>query len=122
MTVQVIAARIDSRDPDRLDITRKSATGIGLSFAPSWELLGPFLRRRQRTPLTSEDWAEYVKGYTAEMRRSFRKRRADWDALLARERVVIVCFCVDPTRCHRTILGRDILPKLGALWLGEARR
>lgn len=45
-----------------------------------------------------------------------------WRALLARPRVVLACYCADPERCHRTILARDILPKLGATYRGELTR
>jgi len=67
----------------------------------------------------NETWLAYVDTYHAEMRESYRARRDAWDALLARRRVVLVCFCVDPERCHRTLLGRSILPKLGATYEGE---
>lgn len=67
----------------------------------------------------SEAWENYTKGYFDEMRASYRARRAEWDALLSRERVTLCCFCNDPQRCHRTLLARDILPKLGATYAGE---
>lgn len=37
--LRVHTARISYGGPDRLDITRKSGTGLGLVFAPSWDLL-----------------------------------------------------------------------------------
>lgn len=66
-----------------------------------------------------EAWDRYVPKFLEEMRASYRARRAEWDALLARERVTLCCFCNDPQRCHRTLLARDILPKLGATYAGE---
>jgi uncharacterized protein YeaO (DUF488 family) len=57
---------------------------------------------------------EYQVRYLAEMRRSYRTQRAAWDALLAREAVTLVCYCVDAARCHRRLLAAVILPKLGA--------
>lgn len=59
-------------------------------------------------------WSAYVAGYMDEMRASYREHRAAWDALLARVIVTLVCYCSDPEHCHRTLLKRDILPKLGA--------
>ena len=115
----VHTARISSSDPDRLDVTRKSGSELGKTFAPSWALLRPFLTRRAEGLLTPGDWEDYVVRYTDEMRASYRQHGAAWASLLGRERVVLVCFCVDPLQCHRTVLGRDILPKLGAAFAGE---
>jgi hypothetical protein len=53
-----------------------------------------------------------------EMRVSFVERRPAWKALLARDRVVLVCFCFDASHCHRTLLA-GILEKLGATVAGE---
>jgi hypothetical protein len=147
----VQTARIDCDNADRFDITRKSGGPTGEPFAPSWNTLGPVLKLRKeaeelakkgaaasRSKLSEEAklawtqgraverefqnaWARYIGEYTAEMRVSYRSHRAAWDALLARETVTLVCYCVDATHCHRTILGRDILPKLGAKYLGETQ-
>lgn len=119
MTLQVHTARIGLVDPDVLDVTRKSGSELGKSFAPSWALLRPFLAWRASGLLGPEDWEKYVDSYTAEMRQSFTRRRDDWRELLARSRVVLVCYCTDPLQCHRTILARDILPRLGAAYGGE---
>lgn len=111
--MNVYTSRIDilGRDPDALDITRAGAkarpSGPGVAFAPSWDLL----LRGKRGELTCEQ-------YTAEMRESYRRRRDDWRALLARERVVLCCYCTDPKQCHRSVFAR-ILAKLGARPLGE---
>lgn len=115
----VRTARISSGDPDRLDVTRQSGSELGKAFAPSWMLLRPFLAKRKADLLTERDWLDYVARYTDEMRTSFRRHGDAWESLLARERVVLVCFCTDPERCHRTVLGRDILTKLGAGFAGE---
>jgi hypothetical protein len=97
----------------------------------------------QADRLEADAWAEYVPAYLAEMRVSYgvpqsawgtlerlafdrgvKARRDAWDALLARQRVVLKCFCsLDPLpreqRCHRVILRSIILPKLGAKDMGE---
>lgn len=114
--VQVYAARVGSRDPDALDVSRKSGDAV---FAPSLLLLRPFLELRRAGRETEADWQRYAQRYTEEMRHSYRKHRALWTALLKRSRVVLCCYCVDPGRCHRTVLGRDILTTLGAEWRGE---
>ena len=143
MTLQVYAARLGTRDPDRLDITRKSAKGDGLAFAPSWAILRPALDARAvhdmtmrniegiDTPIAAsmreaeaarwaDAWDTYRAAYVAEMRQRYRHDRRPWDRLLARERVVLMCYCSDAEHCHRRVLGETILPALGAVWCGEA--
>ena len=46
MTLRVHTARVSYGGADRLDITRKSAKGYGLAFAPSWSLLRRLLNVR----------------------------------------------------------------------------
>jgi uncharacterized protein YeaO (DUF488 family) len=93
--------------------------GVGFWFCPSPDILYPLLSKRKHGTFTDQDWLQYVKDYTAEMRASYRKARPAWDTLLSWERVVLLCMCVEAARCHRTILGQWILPKLGAEYRGE---
>ena len=128
----VRTARMGYRGPDWLDISlqgnrdriakgirgirgeeRLGHQGIGMAFAPSAELLFPYLKRRAAGQEREDDWARYVFAYTDEMRVSYRRHRAAWDELLKRERVVLLCFCTDPERCHRVVFA-EILGKLGA--------
>ncbi len=119
MSAIIHTARVSYRGDDRLDVTRKSGRE-GLALAPSWELLRPVLVARTRSAREyAEAWERYVVGFTVEMRTSYRANRAAWDALLAREVVTLCCYCTDPERCHRTLLARDILSKLGATYGGE---
>lgn len=104
-------ARLSTADPDRLNVTRGSGYAHGLAFAPSRPLLDLGL-------LGEITWEEYAASYTEEMRASYRANRPTWDKLLGRRRVVLCCYCVDATRCHRTVLA-DILGKLGAEVCGE---
>jgi len=94
--------------------------------------------------LEAAAWERYVPAFEAEMRVSYgvppdrmgqlereastrpkspvRPDRRAWLALLARERVVLTCFCVaeegEPLRCHRRLLA-GILVKCGAVDEGE---
>lgn len=121
MTLQVFTARIDYRDRDTFNVTASSGgAGRGAPFAPSWGLLRPFLEQRAEAGLSDDDWRRYSAAYTREMRVSYRTNRAAWERLLARERVVLVCYCVDPERCHRRLLAQ-ILARLGAEDGGELR-
>lgn len=117
-SLHVRTSRISYAGSDRLDVTRKGADDVGLAFAPSWKLLGPVLQARAAGELDDDAWRAYVDAYTDEMRASYRTNRASWDWLLARERVVLVCYCTDADRCHRRVLAR-ILAKLGAVDEGE---
>jgi hypothetical protein len=148
MPVQVLTSRLSYVGPDRLDITRKTGDRYGLPFAPSWAILNPALRARREAEyldvraevhaknklgvtlefvrwilesLRIEDaaWERYRPAFVAEMRSSYRDDRAAWDALLARDRVVLCCFCKYAHRCHRFLLRTEILPKLGAVDGGE---
>lgn len=147
MTVRIYTARVSYGGADRLDITRKSATGYGLAFAPSWSLLRRFLNvrdtanalereavkfaamgdeagaaamRRQVTAAMDGAWEEYVPAFRAEMVRSYIEQRTSWEWLLTQvETSTLCCYCTDPERCHRTLLARVILPRLGAVFCGE---
>ncbi len=164
MTLEVFTARIGTKDPDVLDITRGSGKGLGLTFAPSKDLLAPAIaaRRaaekkrekaadlaaaggigtaqmleRQADDMENAAWAVYEPRYMAEMRvsyglapekhgplerlaieRNVKPNRKAWAELLGRKRVVLICYCTDPERCHRRLLA-GILGKLGAVDRGE---
>jgi len=114
--VEVWTARISTRDPDRIDVSRKSGE---VAFAPSWKLLGAALDiRRSGREQTPEEWRAYARAYLTEMRASHLAHPGPWEALLARERAVLTCYCTDARRCHRTLLGR-FLVLLGADFKGE---
>lgn len=141
-------ARIGAyRGADALDVTAKSGAGDGLAFAPAWPILSPVLAARRRVKALAAElaaaehpeeahaaalaleaaeadaealWEPYVEAFTAQMRESHgRPRSLPWRRLLALDRVVLLCYCTDPQRCHRTILARDILPRCGAIYGGE---
>ena len=139
--LKVHTARLGTRaakDPDAFVVMRDGPPN-GHPFAPSWELLQPVLDARHvsRAGFAGADeamredlrerareiehaaWRAYVPGFMAEMRKSYRRDRLAWIELLGRERVVLLCSCQSPERCHRTILARVILPALGAKYVGE---
>jgi len=115
--LEVFTARINVRDPDAFNITRQSGAA---AFAPSWSILRPAIEGMRRGGDAAEEaWRTYVPAFTHEMRESYRANRWEWDALLMRQRVILTCYCANYTRCHRTLLARDILPTLGAVYRGE---
>jgi hypothetical protein len=79
----------------------------------------PFPYQLDGEAIMNAAWTEYKPAFLDEMRASWRERRPMWDVLLSRQRVVLCCYCSDAAHCHRTILRRDILPKLGAEDCGE---
>lgn len=114
MTLVVHTARIGTRDPDAFDVTRKSGDR---TFAPSDELFLRMFRLKHRGLAGYNAWRDYCASYAAEMERSRATHPARWEALLARERVVLTCYC-DHGNCHRVLLAR-ILATLGARYDGE---
>lgn len=119
MSAVIYTARIGYADPDVVDITRKTGDQFSRAFAPSWALLGPVLQARRTGGDMEREWRRYVVGFGGEMLASRENAPGAWRSLLARPRAVLVCYCSDPERCHRTLLARDILPKLGAVYGGE---
>lgn len=116
MPLAVWTARISTKDSDAFDVTRKSGNP---TFAPSWKILGPMLDiRRVGRKATEEEWRNYARDYFEEMRASYRSDPTPWKTLLAKERVVLTCYCTNAFRCHRTLLGK-FLVKLGAEFFGE---
>jgi len=112
--LHVWTANIGYPGPHRLDVTRKSGGMFGSLFAPSWGLL------KSTHPALGGTlpWEEYAKRYTQEMRASYAEHRSEWDTLLAAQWAVLVCYCREPTTCHRSLLS-GILGKLGARVYGE---
>ena len=65
-------------------------------------------------PWTDKRWARYVREYTREMNDPKAQRLIALLAALSRQTNFSVgCYCEDPTRCHRALLG-DLLESAGA--------
>lgn len=126
-------AQYRCHDVDRVDVTRAGCERAlkagkpapGAFLAPSWGLLRQGLAERRAAKDEEEKaaaWARYEAAYLDELRVSYRRCRAEWDAFLARERLVLVCFCSGEDaaagRCHRFVAGR-CYGKLGADYRGE---
>ncbi len=115
MALVVHTARVSYRGPDRLDVTAKSGVA---AFAPSWALLRPYLDKRHAGGLTLADWHSYAAKYRAEMLDSMERRPDQWTQLLARDRVVLCCYCTVSDRCHRRLLAEFLVGE-GAVDAGE---
>lgn len=63
---------------------------------------------------TGQDWAAFAKKYRAEMATPDNRRTLDLLAALSHQTDFSVgCYCVDESRCHRSVL-RDLLTERGA--------
>jgi len=95
-----------------LDVTRKSGKE-GLIWAPSWQILKPALKAFKEAATAEQRehaFADYAIAFRNEMAQSWRACRDEWARLLQREHLTLQCYCIDWRYCHRTLLGRDILP------------
>lgn len=123
--LEVYTARVSTRDPDRFDITRKGAwewakrTGRPEIEAPSHPF-APSIGLLMAAKRGALSFGEYEPLYLAEMRVSYRRYRAAWNALLARRRVVVFCYCITRDECHRGLFAW-ILWRFGAADRGELR-
>lgn len=122
---------------------------LGEPFAPSWPLLSASkdalrladLRAassiEEAERLADEAWRRYLdgwpdegagaeRGFTAELRASFRRYASTWSWVLGQPRVVLGCMCSAPRwwrrapfdRCHRFVVARA-LAACGARYRGE---
>lgn len=106
--LQVYTSRLWTKSPYKLDITIKSGDK---AFAPSWKMVMDY-----KNGVINEE--EYTKQYYELMRKSYQSNRERWNELLSQDKVVLCCYCVVGTFCHRYILA-EILTKLGATYIGD---
>jgi len=95
-------------DPDELDVTVKTGNQ---TFAPTWDMV-----RMYKDGELSK--ALFTSIYEDLMVKSYWDNPEEWKALLAKDRVVLKCYCRPHTFCHRTLLG-NILQEKGAIFKGE---
>lgn len=103
----VHTARVDSRDPDTIDITVKSAsTDIGKFFAPTWDMVNGV-----KSGKISE--AQYTTMYEELLRSRYTTSASMLSNFLwERRRVVFTCYCAAGEFCHRH-LAVNVLAKIG---------
>ncbi len=114
MTVALYTAHYQYPGEDRLDITRQGNDRLrragkptpGEILAPSWPILNVFKARMTAVGTDTEartaTFAEYSKLYLDELRDRYRQRRDEWELVLQEQRT-LVCFCAEPTFCHRSV-------------------
>lgn len=80
-------------------------------LAPSEELL-----KLGQAADDEKRWRTFARRYRAEMNRADKRRLLDLLAALSRQTNFSVgCYCVDESRCHRSLL-RELLAERGALF------
>lgn len=103
---------------DGLDVTAKSAAGVGVVLAPSTALL----RRYHPRWGGRFDWEAYSEEYLQLLCDRRRRNRAPFDEILRLRTVTLLCYCRVASRCHRT-LAADFLTKIapGVVYHGERK-
>ena len=104
----VLTSRIGYSGRDGLDITVKSASGLGTALAPTWALVGGLKGWRGYEILTP---TEYTERYFDLIRARYRTDTQPFMDILAQKRTVLLCFCRADSFCHRH-LAVDILDKI----------
>lgn len=77
-----------------IDTTVKSGDPV---FAPLWDMV----RAVKAGEITEVDYTEQ---YHSLMRASWKKNRAQWEALLSKDKIAIACYCKAGAFCHRHLL------------------
>ncbi|MCY3947388.1 MAG: hypothetical protein OXF44_14015 [Anaerolineaceae bacterium] len=113
--LRIATARIDYRPEDNdhvLDVTVKSASGVGRLMAPQWSMVLDFKEGRI-------DWPTYVGRYQELMRKNYARYAQVFHDLVRnviaeRKCLVLTCYCntgPDCRECHRFLMA-DILEKI----------
>lgn len=100
--------------PDALDITVKSATGIGRLLAPTKAMVygykaGTGDTRFNNYRALSE--ADYTTQYLDLLRTRYRANRRAFEQLLAQD-WTMQCYCTPGAFCHRRIVAEYVLPRI----------
>ena len=107
--LKVWTAQMRYPGKDRLDITVKSGTQ---AFAPSWPMVIGF-----------KDGSIDEEGYTWRYKNLMEKSKqvffAQWEDLLKREEVTLVCYCPAGAFCHRILLAKMLEEQFGVQYMGE---
>ncbi len=110
-TCSIGTARISYRgraDQTILNITIKSATGLGTLFAPTWDMVMQSKRHQIA-------WETYCQQYTALMRDRYCTAEDQFVEALRSDELILGCYCPDTStttrHCHRYLLA-DILTKV----------
>jgi len=126
MAIQVVRLGSERRKHEamRLGTVRRPPRGVNkndyarLNFYDVWlPELAPtreLVAWAQEQPFTSARWSTFRRRYLAEMRQPAQQHLIALLAKLSQAADISVgCYCVDETRCHRSVL-KELLTKAGA--------
>src|SRR5688572_31695782 len=101
--VRLGTVRLLPRGVKKQDYARLNYFDVWLpELAPSRALVS-YARAK---PWTDARWAAYARRYLSEMRRPEAKRLIALLAALSKQASVSIgCYCENPSRCHRSLLG-----------------
>ena len=106
--LKVFTSRISYRGEARWDITVQTGSKL---FATSWKIVTAY----KKGEITEQ---EYTVAYYAMMKASYEAHPTEWSTFLAKDKIVLCCYCPAVAFCHRLLLAK-ILVKLGAEYEGE---
>jgi len=104
----ICTSRVGYQGPSGLDVTVKSATGIGQLLAPTWALVGGYKHWQGYLPLTEQ---QYTDKYLALLRARYLANEEAFIEIIQREHLVLLCYCRAGVFCHRH-LALDVLEKI----------
>ncbi len=113
--LRIATARIDHKPQagERLlDITVKSASGVGKLMAPEWRMVRYFKEGRIDWPTYTEQYQDLLRKRYAEYAQVFHDLIRD--VIVGDKRLVLTCYCntgPDCRQCHRFLMA-DILEKI----------
>jgi hypothetical protein len=113
--VTIYTGRIGKHYVHALDITVKSGQGIGVLFAPTWELVCGHKAGKgdprfvgKYAALSDEQYAER---FLALLRTRYQRQPQAFAQVLERD-YCLTCFCAVGCFCHRLLVAELVLPKI----------
>ena len=95
----------------KIDITVKSASGIGNYFKPTWDMVWEYKRTKNEE--------KYTQQYLDILEENYYYIRRMIEFLEAGNDVVFVCYCRPREFCHRVLLANYISKLSGIAYNGE---
>jgi hypothetical protein len=112
MLVKISRAPLWRGDGGGLDVTRKTGRGLGLVFAPPWNMVEAHKHGR----MTDERYTEL---YLEQLRRIPDERYHElWQLAVVHfnARLVLRCYCKDGAFCHTYLMIDHMLERFPALF------
>jgi uncharacterized protein YeaO (DUF488 family) len=112
MSLRIHTSRYHYNGPDRLDITGKSKDPYGQIAEPTWEMIWGWKKY-------GWTWSRYKRAYRELLKQSEKDHSEEWNDVISREHVVLVCFCPAFGNCHRYEFTKWLVHRYDAIYEGE---